>query len=588
MNTKFDYISKPDEINLTSGASYGIANILSSVTSSITKQVFVVTPTYFLINNVFQDFNLKTTAIDETKDGIDLVLLEDNLKKYKIDESIVPDSRRERKLYNFILYMVPTFSNPGGITYSIETRKKLVTLARKYDMLIICDDVYEFLDYTNSKPLPRLNHLDNSVDYGNTISNASFSKIIAPGLRVGWQQTTPKLAKQLSITGANKSGGTPNQLSTFVVQELIKSGKLDEIINKFIKVYSERSETFKACIKKYIPNAEVYGGDGGYFFWIKTNVDNDKVHALLKNKVSLAKGDNFEVTGDTRDYSNSNRLSISYLSSVEIEQGRNLPPNYHEFSLYDIRIRYTFFNQVTIPVGLLVLISGVLPVLQFVLFAFIIPASLTRRLWDLFAGCLCLLGAQATQLMTVVLLKNITGLPRPDMIERCEPFFTDVIPLTQLSTVEVCTQENWNLVQEGFRTFPSGHSSTVFCGMIITSLNIAARLQTFDNRNNSFKVFLTISPLLLASFVASTRVSDNRHYLLDVIAGSFIGFTIGWIFYYQYYPSIFNLKNQGKAFPPRRFGIQRFLDNVGGFWRIDDDTERTLDNDAIERGENIA
>lgn len=55
---------------------------------------------------------------------------------------------------------------------------------------------------------------------------------------------------------------------------------------------------------------------------------------------------------------------------------------------------------------------------------------------------------------------------------------------------------------EGFRSFPSGHASTVFCGMIITSLNMAAKLQTFDRRNNSFKVFLTIAPLLGAAFVA--------------------------------------------------------------------------------------
>ncbi|KAI5968552.1 hypothetical protein CANMA_002297 [Candida margitis] len=281
--------------------------------------------------------------------------------------------------------------------------------------------------------------------------------------------------------------------------------------------------------------------------------------------------------------------------------GRILPPRYHEFSLFDINLRYTFLPQATVPVWLLILISAGIPLLQFLLFAiFFQTLSIKRRLWDFFAGCLCLLGAQATQVWAVALLKNITGLPRPDMIERCEPMIQN-IAITQLSNVAICTQPNWNAVMEGFRSFPSGHASTVFCGMIITSLNLAAKLQTFDRRNNSFKVFLTISPLLGAAFVAGTRVSDNRHFLRDVIAGSILGAFVGASFYHQYHPSVFQLASRGGAFPPRRFGVSRFFRNVGGFWRMDDggsfeegDITRTIENEDVERriqesgqGENV-
>ncbi|KAI5962971.1 uncharacterized protein KGF55_002763 [Candida pseudojiufengensis] len=267
--------------------------------------------------------------------------------------------------------------------------------------------------------------------------------------------------------------------------------------------------------------------------------------------------------------------------------GRALPPNFHEFSLFDLSIRYTFLPQATVPVWLLVLISAGIPLAQFGVFTILTTTSIKRRLWDFFAGCLCLLGAQATQIWAVSLLKNITGLPRPDVIDRCEPMI-QTIPFTQLSNVAICTQPNWNLVMEGFRSFPSGHSSTVFCGMVITSLNMAARLQTFDNRNNSFKVFLTISPILGAFFVAGTRVSDNRHYLRDVIAGSLLGGFVGAVFYHQYHPSIFKLRNNGRAYPPRRFGLHRFF-GVGGFWRIhdlefeEDEDMRSVENSEIER-----
>ena len=336
--------SDPDCINLTAGASYGVGNILASVTSpEITQRAFIVTPTYFLINSSFLDvgFEGKLTAIDETPDAeytIDVKHLESELEKYSNGLEPIHDDinikhdpvRGKRKFYRFIMYLVPTFSNPGGLTYSLQTRYKLLELARRYDMLLISDDVYEFLDYTNTQTLiARLNHLDRetvSNIYGNTISNATFSKIIAPGLRMGWQETaTPNLVQQLAVTGSNRSGGTPNQLSAFVVDDLIKSGKLDEIIESFKQVYSERVRVLKESIGKYLPaDTKVYGGEGGYFLWVVTPTANafETVAELAKHGVVLAGGENFEVFGDTRNWGqHCVRLSISYLTKEEIEKG---------------------------------------------------------------------------------------------------------------------------------------------------------------------------------------------------------------------------------------------------------------------------
>ncbi|EGW30253.1 uncharacterized protein SPAPADRAFT_143676 [Spathaspora passalidarum NRRL Y-27907] len=265
-------------------------------------------------------------------------------------------------------------------------------------------------------------------------------------------------------------------------------------------------------------------------------------------------------------------LFYSTLFTLSAALGTIIPPRFHEFSLFDISLRYTYRTEAesAVPIPLLVFISGGIPIIQFIFFAIFQPRlSISRRLWDLMSGFMCLLGAMATQLLATCILKNICGLPRPDMIDRCEPMFQN-IPVTQLSNVAICTQPNWNLVQEGFRSFPSGHSSAVFCGMTITSLNIASRLQTFDSRNNSFKVFLTILPIFLAMFVACTRVSDNRHFLRDVIGGSLIGTYVGSLFYWQYFPSIYNLSNNGRAYPPRRIGVHPFFNNIGGFWKIPD------------------
>ncbi|KAL6453963.1 LPP3 putative lipid phosphate phosphatase 3 [Candida maltosa Xu316] len=277
-------------------------------------------------------------------------------------------------------------------------------------------------------------------------------------------------------------------------------------------------------------------------------------------------------------------LFYSIVLILSATLGRTLPPRYHEFSLYDISLRFTYFpeNTIIVPVWLLVLVSAGIPLLQFFLFSFLLSFPIRRRVWDFFAGCLCLLGAMATQLLATVLLKNIIGLPRPDFIDRCEPMYQN-IPITQLSHAGICTQPDWSLVQEGFRTFPSGHSSTAFTGLTIASLNISARLQTFDSRNNSFKVFLTLLPIFLAAMIASTRVSDNRHFLRDIIAGSILGTFVGASFYFQYHPSIFHLANAGRSFPPRRFGIQSFFENVGGFWGLDRNLERTLNTEDLEK-----
>jgi DNA-binding transcriptional MocR family regulator len=338
----------PDAINLTAGASYGIANILSACTShDITKQAFIVTPTYFLINGAFIDagFEGKLTAIDEcgnnptctSKYDIDLEYLESKLIHFSKGippnySSIVEDPERGKwKLYRFVIYIVPTFSNPGGMVYSIETRTKLIELARKYDMLIVSDDVYDMLNYgTVSKPIPKLIHLDidsNPTPYGNVISNCTFSKIIAPGLRLGWQETANKLlASQLSCTGANKSGGTPGQLASLVVQDLIDTGEIDTIIGNFKSIYKIRSEALvKAAREALPPSTKIHGSYGGYFFWITIPGDIDHDHVveeLSKNGVILASGKHFEVLGDERSWGkNSVRLCVSYLETADIVAG---------------------------------------------------------------------------------------------------------------------------------------------------------------------------------------------------------------------------------------------------------------------------
>lgn len=248
--------------------------------------------------------------------------------------------------------------------------------------------------------------------------------------------------------------------------------------------------------------------------------------------------------------------------------GTLAPPRAHEFLTTDITLMHSYKpeDEVAIPIFTLILIAMVFPIAQF--FACSISSktlTAARKSWDIFIGLMCLCGGLATQLMTTVILKNICGLPRPDLLARCDPEAQETLTL---SSLVICQNADIRLIHEGFRAFPSGHLSTVFCGMVISSLNIAGKLQVFDKRGISFKAILAIFPIMVACFVSCTRISDNRHFLRDVIGGSVIGTQIGLWFYSQYFPSIFDLENCGRAYPPRRIGISKLFNNVGGFWKI--------------------
>lgn len=346
--------SNPDCINLTSGASAGLMNLLLQLTSphhALTRRAFFVSPTYFLINSVFIDagFGGKLSAVVEQDDGqVDLekfarVLDYNDSLSPKPKESlgkediaqIYDPSRPPKKIFRYVFYVVPSFSNPKGSTLTDETKLGLIKLARKHDMLIVCDDVYDLLDYregANLKHNKRMVYLDRETlpegeEYGNVISNATFSKLLGPGLRAGYQESsTPKLAYLLSQGGANKSGGTPSQLNTVIIGDLLKTGIVDKVIAGLNKEYSARAKVLKESIKKYLPNGTKYSAfEGGYFGWVVLPEEyNLKKIAdeCLKRGVVLATGDNFEVTGDPQGWGkHCVRLSLSFLPQTEIQKG---------------------------------------------------------------------------------------------------------------------------------------------------------------------------------------------------------------------------------------------------------------------------
>lgn len=209
-----------DRIIVTNGASNGLAVILQKFADvNVTRHIWMVEPTYFLACPVFRDagYGDCIRGVPEGPDGIDLAYFERALEEAAREEAALPSRLASKtpkngypKLFRHILYMVPTFSNPSGRTMSLAQRESLIYVARKHDVLVVTDDVYDLLHWTHgheqvqgdgARLLPRMVDVDRSLEganeFGNAVSNGSFSKIVAPGVRVGWLESMPAFVQAM-------------------------------------------------------------------------------------------------------------------------------------------------------------------------------------------------------------------------------------------------------------------------------------------------------------------------------------------------------------------------------------------------------
>jgi DNA-binding transcriptional MocR family regulator len=267
-----------DRLCITGGASQNLGSLLSVYTDpAFTRNIWIVAPAYFLAFGIFEDagFAGKLRAVPEDGEGLDIGFLEREIGKSEDarDEQLENEhasneprthgntqkgttsnstsnnssaqnvspihhptmykpQRTHAKVYKHIIYCVPSFANPSSRTMSMRRRRELVRLARRYDALLIADDVYDFLQWpaehgseetveasslvdasslgSQQEYFPRLVDIDRELDggaeregadgFGNACSNGSFSKIAGPGVRCGWLEGTKKLAYGVSQT----------------------------------------------------------------------------------------------------------------------------------------------------------------------------------------------------------------------------------------------------------------------------------------------------------------------------------------------------------------------------------------------------
>ncbi|WWC72489.1 uncharacterized protein I206_106451 [Kwoniella pini CBS 10737] len=206
-----------------------------------------------------------------------------------------------------------------------------------------------------------------------------------------------------------------------------------------------------------------------------------------------------------------------------------------EFSLNEITIQHSFAVHERVPPYLLAFISVGIPLLV------LVPISLfvSRNGWDVHNSVLGLVMSYTMTGVVTQVVKMSVGRPRPDLIARCLPAPGSVDhPVFGLSTVDICTNTNLLILNDGFKSFPSGHSSLSFAGLGFLSFYLAGKMHLGDVRGHRTRAWFALSPLLGGTMVAISRTEDNRHHWQDVLVGSILGLSIAWVSYRTYYPRL--------------------------------------------------
>ena len=239
-------------------------------------------------------------------------------------EGLVPEAleetigrlRREGRRVKF-LYVVPNFSNPSGVSLSLERRRRLVDLAAEQEFVILEDNPYGLLRYEGQIP-PTLLSLDRAE---NVVYVGSFSKIISPGVRTGYV-VAPTAIYQKLVLGKQAADLCSSPLSQLFVHSFVESGTWRDYVSQLCTLYVSRRDALLRALETEFPKGSTWTHpEGGFFVWATLPGDihtGDLLVKAIEENVAFVRGDAFFVDGQGTD---SMRLNFSYMREELIEEG---------------------------------------------------------------------------------------------------------------------------------------------------------------------------------------------------------------------------------------------------------------------------
>jgi DNA-binding transcriptional MocR family regulator len=296
----------PEQMMITAGASQAL-DMLCLLLTQPGDIALVQSPTYHLALRVLRDHNLKLLPVPSDRAGLQVDALEETLK-----------SLHGQEKHPRLLYLVSTFNNPTGITLDTERRRALAELARQYDLIVVEDDVYYQLWYDHPPP-PSIYDLSMSAS---VIRLGSFSKILAPGLRLGWMVASPQIVQRFIQSGVLDSGGGLGHFTAHVVAAFIELGLLDPHIATLRAKYLERRNLLLDALTDHLPeDCHWMKPHGGFYVWLRLPEGINSAAFLRTAEdagVSYIPGVKFFAQGGGENHC---RLNFTMVSLNELEEG---------------------------------------------------------------------------------------------------------------------------------------------------------------------------------------------------------------------------------------------------------------------------
>lgn len=289
-----------EDILITTGSQQGI-DLMGKVLVNRGDEILMEEPGYLGAIQAFSLYEPQIVQVKLREDGLDTNQLEKELKSKRIK----------------LMYTVPNFQNPTGLTYSVQNREEIAEILSDYPCVLIQDDPYGELSFDGEDyPYIMLIEQNNMVLFG------SFSKIVTPGMRIGWICTKNKELMSHLVTAKQASDLHTNIFSQYLINDYLRHNDLKIHINQIRSLYKEQCHTMLEAIDEYFPvEVQVTRPRGGMFVWATLPEGQNSMELFdraLERKVAFVPGRPFYV--DDKVYSTM-RLNYTNSSSDMIKEG---------------------------------------------------------------------------------------------------------------------------------------------------------------------------------------------------------------------------------------------------------------------------
>ena len=297
-----------DRVQITSSSQQGI-DVCTRVLVNPGDVILTSSPSYLGALQSFRSYRADIRGVAHNED------IESFRAAYM---SVLQDVAKEGKSVKF-LYMIPDFQNPSGESLTLEERRMLVGLAQEYDFLIVEDSPYRELRY-EGEHIPTMY----SLDPDRVIHLGSFSKIFAPGFRLGWAIAHPEILDKIYVCKQSLDL-CPPIFDQYVAAEFLESGKLDANLEKSIALYKGKRDLLLELLQKHMPQGVKWTHpEGGLFLFLTMPEGFEAVRfydKALDAGVAYVAGEFFHPDGSGK---NTMRMNFSFMTHERIAEGVKL------------------------------------------------------------------------------------------------------------------------------------------------------------------------------------------------------------------------------------------------------------------------